>query len=109
MVIFTLIVFITVIILYLTRYGQSHNKDYVLIFSGDSSYPDDNVEGIIKQHTFDARVRSHESKNDTWEIIFEIRFTDDAGAKSKQLVQELQALSEVSKVSLLAPQLALPV
>ena len=49
-VIFTLLVFITVIILYLTKYGQSRNQDYVLILSGDSSLPDDSVEKIIKQY-----------------------------------------------------------
>lgn len=108
-VIFTLLVFVTVIILYLTKYGRSRNQDYVLVLSGDSSYPDNDVENIIKQHTFDVRVRSRESDNETWEIIFEVRFTDKVGEESKQLVGELQALSGVSKVSLLAPQLALPV
>ncbi len=108
-VIFTLLVFMTVTILYLTKYGRSRNQDYVLVLFGDSSYPDNDVERIIKQHTFDVRVRSRESDNDTWEIIFEIRFTDEVGEKSKQLVSELQALSGVRKVSLLAPQLALPV
>lgn len=108
-VIFSLLVFITIIILYLTKYGQSRNKDFVLVLSGAASYPDNEVEAIIKRHTFDVRVRSRESENDFWEIIFEVRFTDAVGEESKQLVQELQALSGVSKVSLLAPQLALPV
>lgn len=108
-VIFTLLVFLTVIILYLTKYGQSHNKDYVLVLSGDSSYPDEDVEKIIKRHTLDVRVRSQETENDFWEIIFEVRFTGQAGEESKRMVQALQALSGVRKVSLLAPQLALPV
>jgi hypothetical protein len=108
-VIFTLLVFMTVIILYLTKYGRSRNQDYVLVLSGDSSFPGDDIERIIKQHTFDVRVRSRESENDFWEIIFEVRFKDEVGEESKQLLQELQALSGVSKVSLLAPQLALPV
>ncbi|MGD8402414.1 MAG: DUF4956 domain-containing protein [Anaerolineales bacterium] len=108
-VVFSLLIFITIIILYLTRYGQSRNKDYVLVLSGDSSYPDSEVESILKRYTFDVRVRSRESENDLWEIIFEVRFTEAVGEESKQLVQELQALSGVSKVSLLAPQLALPV
>ncbi len=108
-VIFTLIVMATVIILYLTKYGKSSNQDYVLVLSGDSSLPDDEVEKIIKQFTFDARVRSRESDNDTWEIVFEVRFADDVGEESKQLVQKLQGLSGIHRVSLLAPQLALPV
>lgn len=108
-VIFTLLIFVTVIILYVSKYGRSRNKDYVLVLSGDSSYPDNDVERIIKQHTFDVRIRSQESENDTWEIIFEVRFTDEVGEESKRLVRELQELSEVRRVSLLAPQLALPV
>jgi len=108
-VIFTLLIFVTVIILYISKYGRSRNKDYVLVLSGDSSYPDEDVERIIKQHTFDVRVRSRESEDDTWETIFEVRFTNEPGKDSKQLVQELQELSGVRRVSLLAPQLALPV
>ena len=108
-VIFTLLVLLTVIILYLTKYGQSRNQDYVLIISGDVSLSDLDVESILKQHTFDARVRSRETENDIWEIIFEVRFTGDVGEESKQLVQKLQGLSGIQRVSLLAPQLALPV
>jgi hypothetical protein len=108
-VIFTFLVFLTVIILYFTKYGQSRNKDYVLILSGGSSYPDNDVERIIKQHTLDVRVRSQEMDNDIWEIIFEVRFAGNVAEESKQLVQELQASSNIYKVSLLAPQLALPV
>ena len=108
-VIFTLMIVVTVIILYFTKYGQSRNQDYVLILSGDSSSLDDDVERILKQHSFDVRVRSRESENDIWEIIFEVRFKDNVGEESKQLVQKLQELSGIHKVSLLAPQLALPV
>lgn len=108
-VIFTLLVVVTVVILYITKYGQSRNQDYVLILSGDSSSLEDDVERIIRQHTFDARVRSRESENDIWEIIFEVRFTGNVGEESKQLVQKLQEIKGIHKVSLLAPQLALPV
>ncbi|HKJ26593.1 MAG TPA: DUF4956 domain-containing protein [Anaerolineales bacterium] len=107
-VIFTLLVMGTVIILYLTKYGHSRNQDYVLILSGVSASSDDEVERILKEHTFDVRVRSRESENDVWEIIYEVRFRENVGEESKQLVQKLQALSGIQRVSLLAPQLALP-
>ena len=108
-VIFTLLVFITVVILYLTQYGKSRNNDYVLVLLGNSSYSDKDVESVLKQHTFDVRVRSQEADNETWEVIFEIRFAGNIGENSKALVRELKALSGIEKVSLLAPQLALPV
>jgi hypothetical protein len=108
-IIFTLLELMTVIVLYFTKYGQSRNNDYVLILSGGSSYPDTDAERIIKQHTFDVRVRSREVENDIWEIIFEVRFAGNVAEESKQLVQELQASPSIYKVSLLAPQLTLPV
>ena len=108
-VLFTLIVCVTIILLYLSKYGRSRHNDYVLVLSGDSTNPNNEIENIIKQHTFDVRVRSRESQDETWEIIFEIRFSGNVGEESKQLIQELQALSGVNRVSLLAPQLALPV
>ena len=107
-VIFTLLVGLAVIILYLTKYGHSRNQDYVLVLSGDSSSSDDDIEKTIKQHTFDVRVRSRESADGIWETVFEIRFAENVGEESKQLVQKLQGLPGVQRVSLLAPQLALP-
>ena len=108
-VIFTLLVFTAVVILYLTQYGKSRHNDYVLVLFGDAAYPHQEVENILKEYTFDARVRSQEVEEDLWEMVFEIRFAGEDGDESKTLVRELQALTGIQRVSLLAPQLALPV
>ncbi len=95
--------------LYFLRYGRSHNTDFVLVVTGNR--PDDNeeVENIIKSYTEEARVRSHEIDNGHWEIIFELRFPRIVDRVTKKLVSELEEIESVQKVSLLAPQLALPV
>ena len=108
-VIFSLILLIVIIVMQIMKYGQSNNRDFVLIISGNQSYPSDEIDSVIKKYTSDAQIRSHESEDDHWETIFEIRFSDLKGKESKALIQDLKDLAPVAKISLLAPQIALPV
>lgn len=108
-VIFSLVLLAAIGVLQFVKYGHSHNRYFVLIITGNSSYPMDEVEKIFKKYTSDARIRSHEVEDQIWEVIFEVRFVDMAGQESKQFIQELQNLTGIHKISLLAPQLALPV
>jgi hypothetical protein len=95
--------------LYFLRYGRSHNTDFILVVSGNQPGNNEKVENIIKSYTEEARVRSHELENGNWEIIFELRFPRIVDRVTNKLVSELEELEGVQKVSLLAPQLALPV
>ena len=108
-VIFSSILLLAIFILQFIKYGHTHNRYFVLVINGNLTYPLKEVEQIIRKYTSDARIRSHEIEDETWEAIFEIRFIDLDGAQSKEFLYEIQALDEVYKVSLLAPQLALPV
>ena len=104
-------IFITIIMfaLYFIKYGRSRNTDFVLVVAGDTSYQGDDMESIIKSYTEEARIRSHEVDEGYWETIFELRFPRLTEQVTKKLVKDLEALTGVKKVSLLAPQLALPV
>lgn len=108
-VIFSAILLVAIGLLQLFKYGHSHNRYFVLILNGTDAYPVEGVEKVIKKFASDARIRSHEVEDQYWEVIFEIRFIDLNGAESKQFIQEIQSLAGVHKISLLAPQLALPV
>lgn len=108
-IIFTIFLAVVTFILYFIKYGRSRNTDFVLIVAGDSPYRSNEMEKIIKSYTADARVRSHEVEGDSWEIIFELRFSRLIDQVTENLIGELKSLVGVRKVSLLAPQLALPV
>jgi Domain of unknown function (DUF4956) len=108
-VIFSVVLGIVILIMQFTKYGKTSSQYFVLVINGKHDYPLEAVEEILKKYTSDIRIRSHEVEDNVWEAIFEIRFTDLAGEESKQFIQELQALANVHKISLLAPQLALPV
>lgn len=104
-------IFLTLIalVLHYIRYGRSKNTDFVLVVSGDNSLNDANLEAIVKRYTKEMRVRSHEIEGGNWEIIFELNFPRLTNQVTKELVKELETLPGIKKVSLLAPQLSLPV
>ena len=108
-IISTIFIALVMFILYFSRYGRSRNTDFILVISGFSPYEETDMEGVVKGYADEARVRSHEIEEDSWEIIFELHFPRLSDQLVKNLLRELKALPGIRKVSLLAPQLALPV
>ncbi len=108
-IIFTMLLAVANYVLYFTRYGRSKNTDFVLVVSGQQPDEEGHVESVIRQYTEEARIRSHEVSEGQWEVIFELRFASLQDQITKQLVSTLQNVPGVNRVSLLAPQLALPV
>ena len=104
----TLFIIVIVSILYYFRYGHSENKDFVLSFSGQMPYAKDQVHEIIQRYTVDARKRSYEVEEGNWEIIYELRLSELSSSATYELIQALKTVSGVHNVSLLAPQLSLP-
>ena len=104
----SLFLMILVAILYYIRYGTSKNSDFVLVFSGSIPFQGDDSLEIINRYTVNARKRSYEVTGDTWEMVYELRFVTVPENPADKLVAELQALPGVQRVSVLAPQLALP-
>jgi len=97
-----------IFILYLIKYGRSQNHDFILVVSGESDYASKLLIDIIRKYTKESKIRSQRISDDQWEVIFELQFSDEQ-AVLDELVKELKAVQGVGSVSLLAPQLALPV
>ncbi|NLZ39052.1 MAG: DUF4956 domain-containing protein [Firmicutes bacterium] len=108
-IISSLFLAIIVSLLYIFEYGRPRHADFVLVISGDSHFLPTEAANIIRQHTLMARVRSHEIQDNNWEIIFELRFSNNQEKEADQLLKKIKTLDGVTKVSLLAPQLALPI
>jgi hypothetical protein len=104
----SLFIMIMVYILYFVHYGQTENRDFILSLSGPLPHPDQKATEIIAHHTVNARLRSYEVQDDRWETIYELRFMEIAGVPAKGMVKELKDVPEIENVSLLAPQLSLP-
>jgi hypothetical protein len=107
-IIATIFLAIITALLYIFEYGRPRHSDFVLVLAGNSRYPSGNAEEIIRRHTMTARVRSHEVENDNWEIIFELRFSRTQEKEADQMINSFRKLEGIDRISLLAPQLALP-
>ena len=107
-VVSSLFIMLIVAALYFVRYGYSRNTDFVLVISGQKPVKTDAARDIIRKHTVDARLRSQEIQDGRWEMVYELRLTDISSESADALITELKALAGIAEVSLLAPQLALP-
>lgn len=104
----TVFIAIIIFILFLFEYGRPKHSDFVLVVSGQNQLATSEAAVIIKQYSARSRIRSHDLLDDGWEVIYELRFTAEQEQETEQFISEIKGLEGVSKVSLLAPQLALP-
>jgi hypothetical protein len=108
-IISTIVISITMFLLHFIKYGQSRGTDYVLIVTGSLALNSNQIGKVLKRYAKESRIRSQEAEEDFWEIIFEVQLIDLTQEKTGELFGEIKAIEGVSKVSLLAPQIALPV
>ena len=104
----SLIILLIIFILYLVKYGRSQNHDYVLVVSGITEFDQAPIRAIINRYTPDAVMRSQVINEELWEIVYELHF-GEIREPVDDLLREIKQLEAVTNVSLLAPQLALPV
>ena len=108
-IISTIVIALLMFLLHFIRYGHSKATDYVLVVTGSKALKNEAIHEVLEAYTREVRVRSQETEDDDWEIIFEVKLTDLTGTRAGELHDQLNRIEGVRKVSLLAPQIALPV
>ncbi|HZK33746.1 MAG TPA: DUF4956 domain-containing protein [Bacillota bacterium] len=103
----TLVIALVLTVLFLIKYKKPIHGEYVLVVTGQGSLSSDEIEAVLKSYDLYARVRTKQIEDDKWEIIYELIVSQSDLVKG--LVEDIDKLDDVNKVSLLAPQLALPV
>lgn len=98
-----------VFFLYFVRYGRATHVDFVLVVTGETSCSTDQIDQTIKLFTKEAKVRSHEIQMGLREIVYEISLPQAKANVASKLVDEMGKVKGITKTSLLAPQLNLPV
>lgn len=106
-IIASIVLLITVVILYFVKYGRSINHDYILIINGVKNPDRESIQKVIHEYTSLIKMRSFSMDQEHWEIVYELQFSD----KEKPvdgLVEALNGIELITNISVLAPQLALP-
>ncbi len=107
-VIATLLMTVVTTAFYLFKYGQPLHAEYILVVSGAARGGEERVDQIVRDREANVQLRNHEVQGGSWELTYELRFARDKEAGVRKVVGELERLRETEKVSLLTPQLALP-
>ena len=97
-----------IFILFLFEYGRPKHTDFVLVVSGRSKRTPEEANLLIQEFSSRSRIRSHDMIDGGWEVIYELRFTGAQEREAEHLISQIKAIKGITKVSLLAPQLALP-
>ena len=77
--------------------------------SGFNPAPESSLKKIIKNHVTSTSLRTVEMNEERWEMVYELRLLKINHFNENKMITDLKTIKEVEKVSLLAPQLALPV
>ncbi|MFW5994484.1 MAG: DUF4956 domain-containing protein [Spirochaetia bacterium] len=93
---------------YLLKYGRSLHSEFILVITGTDSHADDAVDRAVRGREASVQLRNHEIEGDSWEITYELRFAREKEQNVRAVVADVQKIRGVSKVSLLTPQLSLP-
>ncbi len=107
-VIVTVAMALVMALLHLLRFGIAVHADYALVISGKQPNISDQLKGTLKEHVDFLEVRSVDIRDEGWEIVFEVRFFKDRVLSESALFGELREKYDISHISILAPQLALP-
>lgn len=104
----SLFVMLVVVGLFYIRYGHTRNTDFVLAVTGKANYEGEKIRETVQGFTTDARMRSYEVEDGHWEVIYELRLKDLTSQSADVLIAVLKSTQGVQNVSLLAPQISLP-
>ncbi len=107
-VIATLFLTIVTASFYLFKYGQALHAEYILVVSGSAPGGEEKVDRVVRDRQANVQLRNHEVQGDSWEVTYELRFAREKEENVRTVVRDLQSMGETEKVSLLTPQLALP-
>ncbi|HKM16772.1 MAG: DUF4956 domain-containing protein [Firmicutes bacterium] len=104
----SVLIAIMFVIMHLANYGIPKKAEYVLIIRGEGDYPADAVDRLIAGFGIEAYLRSHEVKEGRWERIIELKLAKANPELIDQLAGAVGELDQLTSVSILAPQLVLP-
>ena len=91
---------------YYQKPGKNH---YVLVLVGSDRKIEKDAEELINEEGFVSTLRSMDMSNEGWQIVFEIRPIKEIEFDKQKIMKKLESIKNIEKVSLISPNLSLPV
>jgi hypothetical protein len=90
------------------RYGRKKHHAYILMISGHQTFDKEIIDSWKEKNIMHIQLRSHEMMHNRYEIVYELSFNQKYYEDIQALVNTLYDLENIDKISLLSPQLDLP-
>lgn len=104
----TIVLTILLTFFYIVKYGRSLHSEFILIISGSDDGHVREIEHVVRALTANVQLRNHEVDGERWELTYELRFARSREDSVRSVVDDLKGIDGVDRVSLLTPQLSLP-
>jgi hypothetical protein len=94
-------------IFYKLNYGQKKHSEYILIIRGNQPFDYKEIDAL-KSEDIMMNLRSREIEDNQFDIVYELKFDLKNLDQVHELIGQLETNGQINKVSLLSPQLNLP-
>jgi hypothetical protein len=105
----TAVIAVLALTVYRFQPSASIRSDFVLVLEGEGSVSPDDLVAAVRTEEVRATVRSLEMADGRWEVVLELTLSNVSSRVIDGIVANGESLPSVRRISLLAPQVALPV
>ena len=106
----SLVIAIILLAVHLFRYGYHTEKNFVLVIGGTNQKIEENVKKILAKNKINFTLRSMDKVSDNnWQVVFEIISIDGEQINKQKIIKDVEKQDDIKNVSLLAPNVTLPI
>lgn len=92
------------------RYGFQKEKNFILVIGGANRIIEKKTKDILIKNNINFFLRSMDkTSNNDWQVVLEIMSKDEDTINRQKIMDELEIDQDIKNVSLLAPNLTLPI
>ncbi|MGE4571207.1 MAG: DUF4956 domain-containing protein [Candidatus Izemoplasmatales bacterium] len=104
----TAILAVLMYLLFIIKYGRSKHNEYILMISGQGEFNESMVDSLIEKGIRKVYLRSHEIHSNRFDLVYELLFDEKDLDVIHGFIKEIKENKNIEKISLLSPQLNLP-
>ena len=107
----SIVISLIVFFLHFIKFGIAVNNDNILIVNGKNYNIKRNILQILREEKIINRFRSLEKTGDNFQIVFELKNNNNNENKDSfdRLIKKIEKIDSVNNVSILSPNLTLPI
>lgn len=106
----SLVIATVILLVYFFRYGSQNEKNFILVIGGSHRNIENKTKEILTENGINFSLRSMDkTSSNNWQIVLEIISNDGSEIDRQKIMEQIEKNKDIQNVSLLAPNLTLPI